>query len=113
MSYNKTRDLILESISSGVTDFHKIDRYKRIDLSSAYIGERDNENLDPVLNLNKLNSFLLRDFLTVHTEQKLSQLKEELSDAIINENYDELEDIFENELSNFYSELHGGIGYVD
>ena len=101
MNFSKTKDIMLEEISKGVRDFHKMDQYKNIDLVSSYIEEREELDRDPVINLDRCNTLMLRSFLDVNDQVKLNQLKDELAHAVIQENYGELEEMFEQEYSNY------------
>lgn len=110
MTFSKTKDIMIEEISSGVMDFYKMDRYKKIELASAYIEERDEIDRDPVIGLDRCNSLMLRSFLDVHDQVKLNQLKEELTHAVIQENFAELEEMFEQEYCDYndneYQEIY-------
>ena len=99
--FNKTRDVMIEEISSGINDLHKIKRSKLIELTSRYVEERDEDGRDPVIDLCRANTLLLRSFLDVTSQEKLNQLKDELSFAIMQENREELEEMFEKEYANF------------
>ena len=110
MIFNKAGEIMLEEISSGVTDIHKMKDYKFIDMISEYLEEVDVSNSDvcPIISLEDHNVLMLKNILDVNSLQKLHRIQLELAFAVYQESKEELDETFEQKMSDFYKKENRG-----
>lgn len=119
MSYKKAGEIMLEAISMGVTDIHKMTQYKFIDMVSAYLEEsnssEDYECCDyDVISVKRHNELFFKDIVSIYSSTDLSRTVKlnscafEAAFAVYQENREQLDETFESKMSDFYNKEYGG-----